>query len=85
MRVVTQCQTEGPESIKTKRIEIVVNGERREVPAELTLSEMLGWMEIDGGRVAVELNRAIVRQADWQSTPILEGSELEVVQFVGGG
>jgi len=35
--------------------------------------------------VAVELNRAIVRQAHWAETEVPPGAEVEIVQFVGGG
>jgi thiamine biosynthesis protein ThiS len=35
--------------------------------------------------VAVELNRAIVRKPEWDSTAIDEGAKIEIVWFVGGG
>ncbi len=85
MRVVTECQTSSPESSQTNQIEIVVNGDPRKVPAGLNVATLLSWMEIDPSRVAVELNRAIVRQPEWLSTPVPGGSSLEIVQFVGGG
>ena len=47
--------------------------------------ELLAWLGIDGGRVAVELNRSIVRREDWDKTEVGEGAALEIVQFVGGG
>ncbi len=85
MRVVTECQTSSADSAQTKEIEIVINGETRRVPEGLNVAGLLGWMQIDPSRVAVELDRAIVRQPEWLSTPILGGSSLEIVQFVGGG
>jgi thiamine biosynthesis protein ThiS len=36
-------------------------------------------------RVAVELNRQIVRRPCWGSQLVEAGAEVEVVQFVGGG
>jgi thiamine biosynthesis protein ThiS len=33
----------------------------------------------------VELDRQIVRQPAWDSTEVGLGSQLEIVQFVGGG
>lgn len=47
-----------------------------------TLLEHLG---IDAQRVAVELDRNIVRKPDWEGTPIVQDSKLEIVMFVGGG
>lgn len=70
---------------QTNPIEIVVNGARRSVPAGLTVLTLLGELGVEGGRVAVELNREIVRKNVWSATLIEAGAELEIVQFVGGG
>jgi thiamine biosynthesis protein ThiS len=85
MRGVTECQTNPLQSPETNLIEIVVNGETRRPPAGLTILELLGWLDIDRSRVAVELNRNIIRQADWSVTRVEAGAQLEIVQFVGGG
>ena len=69
----------------TKDIQIVVNGQLRAAPRGQTLIELLAWLGIDGGRVAVELNRSIVRREDWDKTEVGDGATLEIVQFVGGG
>ncbi|HZS56659.1 MAG TPA: sulfur carrier protein ThiS [Bryobacteraceae bacterium] len=66
-------------------IEIVVNGERKSVPADLSVSELLNALEVAADRVAVELNKSIVRKRDWGKTPVPNGSQIEIVQFVGGG
>jgi sulfur carrier protein len=72
-------------SAGTKDIQIVVNGQLRAAPEGQSVIELLGWLEIDGARVAVELNRSIVRRDDWEKTEVGEGATLEIVQFVGGG
>jgi len=33
----------------------------------------------------VELDRHIVRKAEWPATAVSAGAQLEIVQFVGGG
>lgn len=66
-------------------IEIIINGERKKVAGGQSVSELLRELHIEAARVAVELNKAIVRKADWASTSVLPGAELEIVQFVGGG
>ena len=71
--------------IQTEQIQIVVNGEDRTVPAGQTVQSLLTVLGVEAGRVAVELNRNIVRKTDWDKTPVPDGSELEIVQFVGGG
>lgn len=73
------------ETAETKTIEIVVNGKPHSVPRGLNVSSLLRFLEIDLSRVAVELNRAIVRKPEWDSTAIGEGAQVEVVWFVGGG
>jgi thiamine biosynthesis protein ThiS len=66
-------------------IEVVVNGEPRGVPDGQKLLDLLLHLEIDPSRVAVELNRNIVRKTEWGETPVEAGARLEIVQFVGGG
>jgi thiamine biosynthesis protein ThiS len=66
-------------------IAVRINGEEREVPAGLNLKELLLWLKIETDRVAVELNRLIVRKVEWETTRVEAGSEIEIVMFVGGG
>jgi thiamine biosynthesis protein ThiS len=68
-----------------KTIRIVLNGEPRRVPEGLNVGGLLKYLEIDGQKVAVELNRAIVHKPDWDSAPVHDGAQVEVVWFVGGG
>jgi sulfur carrier protein len=69
----------------TNEIEIVVNGQSRRVPEGQSLSELLVFLKVDPERVAVELNRSIIRRRDWDQTKIGPEATLEIVQFVGGG
>ena len=71
--------------LQTEQIQIVVNGEDRTAPAGQTVGSLLAVLGIEAGRVAVELNRSIIRKTDWDTTPVPDGSTLEIVQFVGGG
>lgn len=66
-------------------IKITVNGSPQEVPAGLSLPALLALIGVDCSRVAVELNRRIVRKADWPAATIQDGDSIEVVTFVGGG
>lgn len=73
------------ESTEAKTIRIVVNGETKAVPQGLQIAQLLEFLAIDSTRIAVELNRSIVRKQDWTATSVEEGAQLEVVWFVGGG
>jgi thiamine biosynthesis protein ThiS len=67
------------------RIEVLVNGGKREIPAGLSVRQMLVHLGLDPQRVAVELNRAIVGKANWDSTSVEADAKIEIVEFVGGG
>jgi len=47
--------------------------------------QLLDFLELDPERVAVEMNRMIVRRPAWSTTPVPGGATFEIVQFVGGG
>ena len=51
----------------------------------LTIVELLANLGLRPDRVAVEMNRVIVKQPQWAETRIPPEAELEIVQFVGGG
>lgn len=66
-------------------MKLQINGEEREFPDSLTLAALLEQLGMKADRVAVELNREIVRRELWQQTQLKPGDRLEIVQFVGGG
>jgi thiamine biosynthesis protein ThiS len=66
-------------------IEILVNGEPQEIPDGQTVLGLLEQLGLDPARVAVELDRRIVKQPGWPATVLGAGAQLEIVQFVGGG
>jgi len=66
-------------------IQVIVNGESREVPMGQSVASLLELLRLPSERVAVEVNKTIVRKRDWQNTAICNGSRIEIVEFVGGG
>ena len=69
----------------TAHIAITVNGEGREVPAGLSVFDLLVQLNLSADRVAIERNLDILPRARWQSTLVQPGDRFEIVQFVGGG
>lgn len=69
----------------TAEMQIVLNGERRSFPAGTTLSGLVDALGLEPERVAIELNRAIIRRDSWAGAVVEAGSEVEIVMFVGGG
>lgn len=66
-------------------IEVTVNGQRKRVPSGLTVAALLEELKVASDRVAIEMNKLIVRKRDWPATTVEEGSHIEVIEFVGGG
>lgn len=64
---------------------IRLNGDPHDMPGPLTVSELLSRLEIDGRRVAVEVNFVVLKRGTFETTTINEGDEVEIVNFVGGG
>jgi thiamine biosynthesis protein ThiS len=66
-------------------IEVILNGEKTRIPTGMTVNGLLSHLAIEAERVAVELNRELVRRPQWESCRIQSGDQLEIVHFVGGG
>ncbi len=64
---------------------IVVNGEKKEVAENLDLSALLKHLALPDERIAVELNREVVRKKDWEMIKINDADKIEIIHFVGGG
>ena len=74
-----------PDKAESETIEIVVNGEARTAPRGVLLLDYLQSLGLDVTRLAVELDRRIVKKPEWASTTLHDGARLEIVHFVGGG
>lgn len=66
-------------------MQVYLNGESREVSGAPSLAELITQLDLPAARIAVELNREVVRRADWSSTMLKEDDRIEIVHFVGGG
>jgi thiamine biosynthesis protein ThiS len=64
---------------------VIINGERRELEGPTTVQILLEHLELDCRRVAVEINRRILKRTEFETATVSEGDRLEVVHFVGGG
>jgi len=66
-------------------MKLQINGEERSFGDDLTLAALVEQLGIKADRVAIELNKIIVRREAWAATRLRDGDCLEVVHFVGGG
>ena len=64
---------------------VYVNGEARELPTPVSLAELITQLDLPAARIAVELNRAVVRRNEWNARMLADEDRIEIVHFVGGG
>jgi thiamine biosynthesis protein ThiS len=64
---------------------LIINGETLEISNVETLQELLKELQIEPGRVAVEINLSVVRKADYSTCKLNDGDRVEIVNFIGGG
>jgi thiamine biosynthesis protein ThiS len=64
---------------------IFINGEARELDGVSTLASLLDVLDLPKQRVAIELNKHVIRKQEWESTNVADNDKVEVVHFVGGG
>ncbi|MBX9787878.1 MAG: sulfur carrier protein ThiS [Pirellulales bacterium] len=66
-------------------MEVVVNGQPRDVSADATVAALLSELELDPRHCAVEINLELVPRARHAVTRLAAGDRLEIVTLVGGG
>jgi thiamine biosynthesis protein ThiS len=66
-------------------MQIKLNGEARDCAEGHTVDLLLGTLGLDGRKVAVELNLAIVPRSCYAQTVLSDGDAVEIVRFIGGG
>jgi sulfur carrier protein len=66
-------------------ITILLNGESRKIENEMSLDKLLDLFSLPSQRVAIEVNRSVVRRTEWESINVKDADTIEVIHFVGGG
>lgn len=66
-------------------MKVIVNGEQKEFSGDLNLFQLLEDLELPTERIAIELNKAVVRKNDWRDILISSEDKIEIIHFVGGG
>ena len=69
----------------SQKIEIILNGEKREVPTSSSLEDLVSELGLERDRIAIELNLQIVTRHRWVEHLLQNGDRVELVHFVGGG
>lgn len=66
-------------------MQIIYNGEPRDVPDDLTVAQFVATLQIPTRAIAVELNLEVVPRAKHAQQRLAPGDRVEVVTLVGGG
>ena len=66
-------------------MQVYINGESREVQGSPSLADLISQLDLPAARIAVELNREVVRRSEWDGTMLRDDDRIEIVHFVGGG
>ncbi|MDQ2798272.1 MAG: sulfur carrier protein ThiS [Armatimonadota bacterium] len=66
-------------------MQLIVNGDVREVEETSTLGAFLTSRNLNAKMVVVELNGEIVPRGEYDETPLTHGDVLEIVQMMAGG
>jgi sulfur carrier protein len=66
-------------------VQIIVNGQAREVSPDTSIADLLRTLELPVRQVAVEVNDELVPRAHHAAHRLADGDRLEVVTLVGGG
>ena len=63
----------------------LVNGDEKDFDSDISLAELITQLDLPVARIAIELNREVVRRSDWGGTMLKDDDRIEIVHFVGGG
>jgi len=66
-------------------VTITLNGDAHTVTGPLTITGLLEQLQIDSRGVAVERNFVVIKRDLYATTPVEQGDQIEIVNFVGGG
>ena len=64
---------------------LIINGTATDMKEGLSVEGLLKELDIEPGRVAVEVNVNIIKKVNYQEYQLQDGDSVEIVNFVGGG
>ena len=66
-------------------MQLMINGESKQVREAMTVAQLLEQLSVQPHRVVVEVNLTILKRAQYADVVLKDGDRVEIVQFVGGG
>jgi thiamine biosynthesis protein ThiS len=68
-----------------KKIQVFINGKKKEICDNNNLISLLNFLEIDENGIAIEINLIVIPKSQYKNTIIQNNDKIEIVQFIGGG
>ena len=72
-------------TVEYAAMNIIINGASRDVPDNLSASELLLSLDLADKRLALEVNQKIIPRSTFASHAIQPGDKVEIVHAIGGG
>lgn len=66
-------------------MQIVLNGESHDIADDATLSELIGTLDLQTTRYAVEINEELIPRSEHATHALQADDRIEIVQAIGGG
>ena len=67
------------------KIKILLNGDSREVPEDLSIKDLFKFLELSEKHCAVEINKEIIFKTNWDKRLLINEDKVEIVRAIGGG
>jgi sulfur carrier protein len=65
-------------------MKLIINGEEKQLSVQ-TLEDVVEHFGLQEGFVVTEVDGEIIDRKNWNSKSLVEGMQIELVHFVGGG
>ncbi|RBW70564.1 sulfur carrier protein ThiS [Bacillus taeanensis] len=65
-------------------MKLIINGEEKQLSVQ-TLQDVVEHFGLQEGFVVTEVDGEIIDRNNWNSKSLVEGMQIELVHFVGGG
>ncbi len=66
-------------------MEIIVNGEKKEISSEMSVAQYIKSLGLDLELIVVEYNDQILAKEEFDSRMLEQDCVLELIRFIGGG
>ena len=66
-------------------LDVIVNGESKALAEPVTVMQLIQDMDLQGKRIAIEINGEIVPASQHSSVQLSSGDSVEIVGAIGGG